>query len=67
MVHVDLGMDSLSGTPLFPHLWLLRWRIERDCQEFKQELALGRCEGRGWRASTSTPASASPPADSRSP
>jgi SRSO17 transposase len=27
----------------------LRWRIERDFEELKQELGLGRFEGRGWR------------------
>jgi SRSO17 transposase len=27
----------------------LRWRIERDFEELKQELGLGHSEGRGWR------------------
>jgi hypothetical protein len=27
----------------------LRWRIERDFEELKQELGLGHLEGRGWR------------------
>jgi SRSO17 transposase len=31
------------------HLSRLRWRIERDYQELKQEVGLGHFEGRGWR------------------
>ena len=27
----------------------LRWRIERDYRELKQEVGLGHFEGRGWR------------------
>lgn len=27
----------------------MRWRIERDYQELKQEFGLGHFEGRGWR------------------
>jgi len=31
------------------YLAKLRWRIERDYQELKQEVGLGHFEGRGWR------------------
>jgi SRSO17 transposase len=38
-------------TPLrrLVHLAKLRWRIERDFQDLKQEVGLGHYEGRGWR------------------
>jgi SRSO17 transposase len=40
-----------ADTPLksLVNLAKLRWRIERDYQELKQELGLGHFEGRGWR------------------
>ena len=31
------------------YLAKLRWRIERDYQDLKQEVGLGHFEGRGWR------------------
>lgn len=37
-----------SRTKLVRHA-MLRWRIERDYQELKQEIGLGHYEGRGWR------------------
>ena len=39
----DIGFDRLV------ELAKLRWRIERDYQDLKQELGLGHFEGRGWR------------------
>jgi SRSO17 transposase len=39
----DIGFSRLVN------LAKLRWRIERDYQELKQELGLGHFEGRGWR------------------
>ena len=39
----DIAFDELVD------LAKLRWRIERDYQELKQEVGLGHYEGRGWR------------------
>lgn len=39
----DLPLDQLVN------ITKLRWRIERDFQDLKQELGLGHYEGRGWR------------------
>ena len=42
----------------------LRWRIERDYQELKQEIGLGHYEGRGWRGFHHHGTCASRPTDS---
>ena len=39
---------AISRAKLVRHA-MLRWRIERDYQELKQEIGLGHYEGRGWR------------------
>ena len=39
----DIAFDRLVD------LTKLRWRIERDYQELKQEVGLGHYEGQGWR------------------
>src|SRR5260370_42503479 len=45
-------LSTLPADTPIKELWRLaqlRWRIERDYQELKQELGLGHFEGRGWR------------------
>lgn len=42
-IHADTSLEHLV------HLAKLRWRIERDYLELKQELGLSHYEGRGWR------------------
>jgi SRSO17 transposase len=39
----EISFDQLVDTAK------MRWRIERDYQELKQEVGLGHYEGRGWR------------------
>ena len=45
-------LSTLDKTVTFAHLvhtTKMRWRIERDYLELKQEIGLGHFEGRGWR------------------
>jgi SRSO17 transposase len=45
-------LSTLHANITFAHLVRtakLRWRIERDYLELKQEIGLGHFEGRGWR------------------
>jgi SRSO17 transposase len=45
-------LSTLPGTMAIGELVAtakLRWRIERDFEELKQEIGLGHFEGRGWR------------------
>src|SRR4051812_1882201 len=45
-------LSTLPGTATLEELVAtakLRWRIERDFEELKQEIGLGHFEGRGWR------------------
>ena len=45
-------LSTLGANVTFTHLVRtakLRWRIERDYLELKQEIGLGHFEGRGWR------------------
>jgi SRSO17 transposase len=43
------NLDVTASLARLVGLAKLRWRIERDYQELKQELGLGHFEGRGWR------------------
>jgi SRSO17 transposase len=43
------NLPADTPLPRLVALAKLRWRIERDYQELKQELGLGHFEGRGWR------------------
>ena len=43
------NLDQYVSFERLVDLAKLRWRIERDYQELKQEIGLGHYEGRGWR------------------
>jgi SRSO17 transposase len=56
----ELGLSYVAGIQPQTSVWApgtgpqppenkLRWRIERDYHELKQEVGLGHFEGRGWR------------------
>jgi len=42
-------LPATSGRKTLVHTAKMRWRIERDYLELKQELGLSHYEGRGWR------------------
>ena len=42
-------LPAKIGFPAMVRMAKLRWRIEHDYQELKQEIGLGHFEGRGWR------------------
>ena len=42
-------LPASTGLRAMVNLAKLRWRIERDYQDLKQELGFGQYEGRGWR------------------
>ena len=43
------GLETLITFQRLVYVAKLRWRIERDYLELKQEVGLGHFEGRGWR------------------
>jgi SRSO17 transposase len=47
--HWFSNLDATTSLARLVGLAKLRWRIERDYQELKQELGLAHFEGRGWR------------------